>query len=76
MIIISIKYNYPMSSPKTVEFTNILMPCIYMTDRDPKNYTLYINGREYPWPNANDFRYVVLENHLNKCIELDEAFYD
>ena len=52
----------------------------FMLARNLFRYTLFINGREYPWVEINtfisNFGFTdVVQDHINECIKLDEAFY-
>jgi len=49
---------------------------VYMWGKIIPMYQLFINGREYSWP--NDSSWLTKKdtiNHIRHCIELDRAFY-
>ena len=49
---------------------------MYMWGKIISMYQLFINGREYSWPNdTSSFTDEDTVNHIRHCIELDEAFY-
>jgi len=45
--------------------------------RDWDFWKLYINGRMYNWPEGTSLTPVAtLKEHIEYCIEIDEAFYE
>ena len=49
---------------------------VYMGGKIFPMYQLFINGREYSWPNDPSWLTKDTINHIRHCIKLDEAFYD
>jgi len=41
--------------------------CRYISD-----VVLIVNGRRYEWPGGN----FLIRNHIQYCVDMDEAFYD
>ena len=79
MTVITIDYNdhnLRDQFPKKSVFKDKLQALLFMIDRDWRDYTLYINGREYTWPPYTEFfSNAVLEDHLDQCIDLDKALW-
>lgn len=46
---------------------------VYMWGKHQRWYQLFINEREYSWPPV---LWMGLKEHLDYCVELDEAFYE
>lgn len=60
-------------------FEEITIAAEFMQARYWNNWNLYINGRLYAWPREDGLAPISnidpLVEHIEDCIEIDEAFY-
>ena len=58
------------------QFIDAVLTAEFMIGKHWGNWVLYIRGRKYDWPKEHGLlKRRLLVDHIEHCLELDEAFY-